>query len=35
MIFVTAYLVGVIVVLGVWGIIVYKKQVERGEIDDK
>jgi hypothetical protein len=34
MVFVTAYLVGVIVVLGIWGIIAYKKQAERGEIDD-
>lgn len=35
MVFVTAYLVGVIVALGIWGIIAYRKQVERGEIDDK
>lgn len=34
MVFVTAYLVGVIVVLGIWGIVAYKKQVDRGEIDD-
>ena len=33
--FVTAYLVGVIVVLGIWGYIAYRKQVERGEIEDK
>ena len=34
MIFVTAYLIGVIVVLGVWGFIAYKKQLERGEIEE-
>jgi len=31
--FVSAYLVGVIVVLGIWGIIAYRKQASRGEID--
>jgi len=31
-IIVAAYLVGVIVVLGIFSVIAYKKQVERGEI---
>ena len=35
MVFVTAYLVGVIVVLAIWGIIAFKKQIDRGEIDGK
>lgn len=34
-IFVACYLIGVIIVLGIWGIIAYRKQVERGEISDK
>lgn len=33
-IFLAAYLLGVIVVLCVLSVIAYKKQVERGEIDD-
>lgn len=34
-IFVACYLIGVMVVLGIWGIVAYRKQVERGEIQDK
>jgi hypothetical protein len=34
-IIVAAYLIGVIVVLGIWGIIAYKKQVEKGEISEE
>jgi hypothetical protein len=34
--FVASYLIGFMVILGVWGIIAYRKQVERGDIvDDK
>jgi hypothetical protein len=34
-IIVAAYLIGVIVILGIWGIIAYRRQVERGEIKDE
>ena len=34
-IFVACYLIGVMVVLGIWGIVAYRNQVERGEIQDK
>ena len=33
--YVACYLIGVMVVLGIWGIVAYRKQVERGEIQDK
>lgn len=33
--FVACYLIGVIVILGVWGIVAYRKQVQRGEIHDE
>ncbi len=33
-VFVAAYLIGVMVVLGIWGIIAYKRQVARGEIKE-
>ncbi len=31
---VTFYLVAVIVVLGIWGSIAYKKKAEKGELDE-
>lgn len=31
--FVASYLIGFMVILGIWGIIAYRKQVERGEIE--
>ncbi len=34
-IIVAAYLIGVIVILGIWGIVAYRRQVERGEIKDE
>lgn len=34
-IFVASYLIGVIVILGIWGIIAYKMQVARGEIEEE
>ena len=33
--FVACYLIGVIAVLGIWGIIAYRKQVQRGEIQEE
>lgn len=32
---VAGYLIGVIVVLGIWGIIAYKKQSKKGEISNE
>ncbi len=32
-IFVACYLIAVMVILGIWGVIAYRKQAERGEID--
>jgi hypothetical protein len=32
---VAAYLIGVIVVLGIWGIVAYRRQLEKGEIQDE
>ena len=34
-IFVACYLIGVMVVLGIWGIVAYRRQGERGEIRDE
>ncbi len=33
--FVASYLIGVMVVLGIWGIVAYRKSVARGEINDE
>ena len=35
MIYVATYLICVIIVLAIWGGVAYKKNLERGEVEDK